>query len=173
MDRKRSGASTSRMGNTAFGRGSRCLDLNSSRVLARAMPHRNVTLLRTESLINDGTAWSPRVWPSVSPWARSTSACLTSPGCPPDTSIEQERQLAETTATETEEALTAIPRLAAELGTDRGAVEVLRREYEELSAFLPPPPGRRPIGRLEADQNQVGVRGRYDSSSDWISSSVS
>jgi NhaP-type Na+/H+ or K+/H+ antiporter len=59
------------------------------------------------------------VLPDVVRWAR----------LPPDTSVEQERHLAETLATE--EALAALPQLAAELGTDAEIVDRLRREYEK------------------------------------------
>ncbi|MDX2938264.1 cation:proton antiporter domain-containing protein [Streptomyces ipomoeae] len=49
---------------------------------------------------------------------------------PPDTSVDEEHDLAETTAME--EALKAMPRLAADLGTEPKAVEWLRQEYEAL-----------------------------------------
>jgi len=48
---------------------------------------------------------------------------------PRDTSVEQERHLAETLATE--EAIAAIPQLAADLGTDPEVTGRLRREYEK------------------------------------------
>jgi monovalent cation/hydrogen antiporter len=48
---------------------------------------------------------------------------------PRDTSVEQERHLAETVATE--EALAAIPLLADDLGTDLEVTDRLRREYEK------------------------------------------
>jgi len=51
------------------------------------------------------------------------------PGCPQDTSVGQERHLAETLATE--KALAAIPQLAAGLGTDPNIVSRVRREYEK------------------------------------------
>ncbi|MFJ9711016.1 hypothetical protein [Streptomyces sp. NPDC101234] len=47
---------------------------------------------------------------------------------PPDTSVVEERNLAETTAIEA--ALEAMPRLAVELGTGPKTVEWLRQEYE-------------------------------------------
>lgn len=62
--------------------------------------------------------------PGVVRWAR----------LPHDTSVEQERHLAESVATE--EAVAAIPQLAAELGTDPEVVERLRREYEEHQRVL-------------------------------------
>jgi CPA1 family monovalent cation:H+ antiporter len=62
--------------------------------------------------------------PGVVRWARLA----------PDTSVEQERHLAETLATE--EALAAIPRLAADLGTDPDVAERLRREYDEHQRVL-------------------------------------
>ncbi|MFJ9380917.1 Na+/H+ antiporter [Streptomyces sp. NPDC101455] len=56
--------------------------------------------------------------PGVVRWAR----------LPHDTSVEEERFLAETLATEG--AIKALPQLAADLGTDPKAVEWLRQEYE-------------------------------------------
>jgi CPA1 family monovalent cation:H+ antiporter len=57
--------------------------------------------------------------PRVVRWARM----------PHDTSVEEERRLAETLATEA--ALAALPEVAAGLGTDPDVVERTRREYEE------------------------------------------
>jgi CPA1 family monovalent cation:H+ antiporter len=57
--------------------------------------------------------------PGVVRWAR----------LPRDGSVDEERRLAETRATE--EALAALPELAAELGTDPQVVDRTRREYEE------------------------------------------
>jgi Na+/H+ antiporter len=57
--------------------------------------------------------------PHVVRWAR----------LPRDSAVEQERRLAETRATE--EALSALPQVAAELGTDPEVVDRTRREYEE------------------------------------------
>jgi CPA1 family monovalent cation:H+ antiporter len=57
--------------------------------------------------------------PSVVSWAR----------LPRDTSVDEERRLAETLATEA--ALTALPDVAADLGTDPEVVERTRREYVE------------------------------------------
>lgn len=57
--------------------------------------------------------------PRVVRWAR----------LPRDTALVEERRLAETTATE--EALAALPQLAAELGTEPDVVERLRSEYSE------------------------------------------
>lgn len=57
--------------------------------------------------------------PAVVRWSR----------LPSDTSVEQERHLAEILATE--EALAALPQLAAGLGTDTEVADRLRREYEK------------------------------------------
>jgi NhaP-type Na+/H+ or K+/H+ antiporter len=57
--------------------------------------------------------------PGVVRWAR----------LPRDGSVEEERRLAETRATEA--ALAALPEVAAELGTDPEVVDRTRREYEE------------------------------------------
>lgn len=62
--------------------------------------------------------------PAVVRWAR----------LPRDTGVEQERHLAETVATE--EALDALDDLAADLGTDRDAVDRLRHEYQERLQLL-------------------------------------
>ncbi|WP_448640165.1 Na+/H+ antiporter [Geodermatophilus sp. URMC 63] len=59
------------------------------------------------------------VLPGVVRWAR----------LPRDTSVDQERHLAETLATE--EALAAIPQMAADLGTDPDVVDRTLAEYEE------------------------------------------
>jgi CPA1 family monovalent cation:H+ antiporter len=59
------------------------------------------------------------VLPRVVRWAR----------LPRDTSVQEERQLAETLATE--EALAAMPELAAELGTDPEVVDRMRHEYDK------------------------------------------
>jgi CPA1 family monovalent cation:H+ antiporter len=57
--------------------------------------------------------------PRVVRWAR----------LPEDTSVQEERLLADTVATE--EVLAALPSLAADLGTDREVVEQLRSEYDQ------------------------------------------
>ncbi|QKV67629.1 Na+/H+ antiporter [Streptomyces harbinensis] len=62
--------------------------------------------------------------PVVVRWAR----------LPPDTGVEAERQLAETLAAE--EALAALPEVAAGLGTAREVLERTRREYETHLAVL-------------------------------------
>jgi Na+/H+ antiporter len=62
--------------------------------------------------------------PGVVRWAR----------LPRDTYIEQERQLAETVAAE--EALSAMPQIAAELSTHPDVVERMRHEYEEHMRVL-------------------------------------
>jgi hypothetical protein len=59
------------------------------------------------------------VLPAVVRWAR----------LPHDTTVEQERQLAEMRATE--EALSALDRLAEELDTDADVVDRMRREFDE------------------------------------------
>jgi monovalent cation/hydrogen antiporter len=72
--------------------------------------------------------------PRVTRWAR----------LPRDTSVEAERRLANRQATE--EALAALPGLAAELGSDPDVVDRLRREYEEHLQVL------QLDGDAEADQ---------------------
>lgn len=68
---------------------------------------------------------------SLSPWCFRGCSCRTrfaGLGCPV-TPVEQERHPAEILATE--EALAALPQLAAGLGTDTEVADRLRREYEK------------------------------------------
>jgi monovalent cation/hydrogen antiporter len=81
-------------------------------------PGRNVIIFVTAGVIVVTLAQA-LLLPGAVRWAR----------LPRDTSVEQERHLAETLATE--EALAAIPRLAADLGTDPEVASRLRREYEK------------------------------------------
>lgn len=81
-------------------------------------PSRNVIVFVTAGVIVVTLAQA-LLLPGVVRWAR----------LPRDTSVEQERHLAETLATE--EALAAIPQLAADLGTDSEVTHRLRREYEK------------------------------------------
>lgn len=53
---------------------------------------------------------------------------------PPDTALDQERQLAKTLAAE--EALAALPQVAAEPGTDQDVVDRVRHEYQEHLRIL-------------------------------------
>jgi CPA1 family monovalent cation:H+ antiporter len=64
------------------------------------------------------------VLPGVVRWAQ----------LPRDTAVETERQLADTRATE--EALDAMPQLAAELGSDPDVVDRMRREFEKHLELL-------------------------------------
>jgi CPA1 family monovalent cation:H+ antiporter len=82
-------------------------------------PDRDLIIFMTAGVIVVTLVVQALLLPDVVRWAR----------LPPDTSVEQERHLAETLATE--EAVAAIPRLAAELGTDAEIVNRLRREYEK------------------------------------------
>ena len=82
-------------------------------------PDRDLIIFVTAGVIVVTLVVQALLLPDVVRWAR----------LPPDTSVEQERHLAETLATE--EALAEIPRLAAELGTDAEIVNRLRREYEK------------------------------------------
>ncbi|MFC9353991.1 cation:proton antiporter [Arthrobacter sp. NPDC057013] len=56
-------------------------DATAVGVLARALPHRDVTVLRAESLIKMGPLWSFTAWPSVSRSGRRSSARLRCRGC--------------------------------------------------------------------------------------------
>jgi len=82
-------------------------------------PNRDMIVFVTVGVIVVTLVLQGLLLPSVVRWAR----------LPRDTSVEEERRLADTLATE--EALAAIPRLAADLGTDPEVVERLRHEYEK------------------------------------------
>lgn len=82
-------------------------------------PGRDMIIFVTAGVIVVTLVLQGLILPGVVRWA----------GLPRDTSIEQERHLAETIATE--EALIAMPQLAAGLGTDPEVVERLRHEYEK------------------------------------------
>lgn len=82
-------------------------------------PDRDLIIFVTAGVIVVTLVAQALLLPDVVRWAR----------LPRDTSVEQERHLAETLATE--EALAAIPQLATELGTDAEIVDRLRREYEK------------------------------------------
>jgi CPA1 family monovalent cation:H+ antiporter len=82
-------------------------------------PDRDLIIFVTAGVIVVTLVVQALLLPGVVRWAR----------LPRDTSVEQERHLAETLATE--EALAEIPRLGTELGTDGEIVDRLRREYEK------------------------------------------
>lgn len=85
----------------------------------RAFPDRDVIVFVTAGVIVVTLVLQGLALPRVVRWAQ----------LPRDTAVDEERQLAETLATE--EALAALPRVAADLGTDQDVVDRLRREYEE------------------------------------------
>jgi Na+/H+ antiporter len=82
-------------------------------------PDRDTIIFVTSGVIVVTLVVQGLLLPVVVRWAR----------LPHDGSVEQERHLAETLATE--EAIAAIPQLAAGLGTDSDVVGRLRREYEK------------------------------------------
>jgi monovalent cation/hydrogen antiporter len=82
-------------------------------------PDRDTIIFVTSGVIVVTLVAQGLLLPVVVRWAR----------LPHDGSVEQERHLAETLATE--EAIAAIPQLAADLGTDSDVVGRLRREYEK------------------------------------------
>ncbi len=82
-------------------------------------PGRNMIVFVTAGVIVVTLVLQGLLLPSVVRWAR----------LPRDTSVDRERHLAETLATE--EALAAMPRLAAQLGTDPDVAGRLSREYEK------------------------------------------
>jgi len=82
-------------------------------------PDRDLIIFVTAGVVVVTLVLQGLLMPSVVRWAR----------LPRDTSAEQERHLAEILATE--EALAAIPRLAADLGTEPEIAGRVRREYEK------------------------------------------
>ena len=82
-------------------------------------PDRNMIIFVTAGVIVVTLVLQGLLLPGVVRWAR----------LPHDTSVEQERHLAEILATE--EALAAIPDLADDLGTDPEVAGRVRREYEK------------------------------------------
>lgn len=87
-------------------------------------PDRDLIVFVTAGVIIVTLVLQAPLLPAVVRWAR----------LPPDTSLEAERHLAETLATQ--EALDAVPQVAAEVGADPEVVDRLRREYEERLAVL-------------------------------------
>ncbi|WP_405504629.1 Na+/H+ antiporter [Streptomyces purpurascens] len=83
-----------------------------------AFPDRDTIVFVTSGVIVTTLVVQGLLLPGVVRWAR----------LPRDQSVEEERFLAETTATE--EALEALPRVAAELGTDPAVADRMRQEYE-------------------------------------------
>ncbi|MGX9886866.1 Na+/H+ antiporter [Streptomyces sp. NPDC002276] len=81
-------------------------------------PDRDTIVFVTSGVIVTTLTVQGLLLPAVVRWAR----------LPRDTSVEEERFLAETTATE--EALKALPALAEELNTDPAVTERMREEYE-------------------------------------------
>jgi hypothetical protein len=82
-------------------------------------PDRDLIVFVTAGVIVVTLVLQGLALPGVLRWAR----------LPRDTSVEQERHLAETLATE--EALAAIPQIVAGLGTDPDITSRVRREYEK------------------------------------------
>jgi Na+/H+ antiporter len=87
-------------------------------------PARDLIVFVTSGVIVVTLVSQGLVLPAVVRWAR----------LPADTSVDEERQLAQTVATE--EALAAMPKIAAELGTDDAVVARLRKEYEKHLAVV-------------------------------------
>lgn len=87
-------------------------------------PDRTLIVFVTSGVIVVTLVAQGLLLPGVVRWAR----------LPRDTSVEEERILAETLATEG--ALAALPQLAADLGTDPKVVDSLRHEYEVYLAVV-------------------------------------
>jgi Na+/H+ antiporter len=89
-----------------------------------AFPGRDTIVFVTAGVIVVTLVVQAPLLPVVVRWAR----------LPHDSSVEQERRLADTTAAR--EALTVLPELAAELDTDPQVADELRREYERHLGVL-------------------------------------
>ncbi|MFI1034272.1 Na+/H+ antiporter [Streptomyces sp. NPDC020951] len=87
-------------------------------------PDRDVIVFVTSGVIMVTLVVQGLMLPHVARWAR----------LPHDTSVEEERRLAETTAVEA--ALEALPEVAADLGTDPDVVDWTRREYETYARVV-------------------------------------
>jgi CPA1 family monovalent cation:H+ antiporter len=87
-------------------------------------PDRDLIIFVTTGVIVITLVVPALILPAVVRWAQ----------LPPDTAVAEERQLAETLATE--EALAALPQLADERDTDPAITARLRREYEKHLAVL-------------------------------------
>jgi len=108
----------------------------------RPFPDRNLIIFVTSGVIVM-TLLQALVLPKVVRWAR----------LPPDTSVDEERQLAETTAVE--EAFAALPRAAADLGTPTPIIDRLRAEYETHLLVLHAGRGDTSTLRLEDDYDAL------------------
>jgi CPA1 family monovalent cation:H+ antiporter len=93
-------------------------------VSGQPFPARDLIIFVTTGVIVTTLVVPALILPAVVRWAR----------LPPDTAVAQERQLAETLATQ--EALAALPQLADERQIDPAVTERLRREYEKHLTIL-------------------------------------
>jgi monovalent cation/hydrogen antiporter len=96
-------------------------DLTSS---GAPFPGRDVIIFVTAGVIVVTLVVQSLVLPSIARWAH----------LPADTQVEEERMLAKVTAAE--EALEAMPKLAAELGTDPVVIQRMQREYDKHLLLL-------------------------------------
>lgn len=104
-------------------------------------PDRDTIVFVTSGVIVTTLILQGLLLPTVVRWAR----------LPRDTSVEEERFLAETTATE--EALKALPGLAEELDTDPAVAERMRQEYETHLIVV-----RAGGGETDASENAAVLR---------------
>ncbi|WP_410611268.1 Na+/H+ antiporter [Amycolatopsis sp. lyj-109] len=115
-----------------------------------AFPGREMIIFVTSGVILVTLVVQALVLPGVLRWAR----------LPHDTGVERERHLAETLATE--DALTALPHVSAELGTDQEVTDRLRDEFEErlrvLRARAPEADGMVDEPALRHDQHYAALR---------------
>ena len=110
-------------------------------------PDREMIIFVTSGVIVVTLVLQGLLLPAVVRWAR----------LPRDTSVEEERHLADTLATE--EALAAIPQLAAGLGTEPDVVGRLSREYEKhLRVLRASEPAADDEPALQYDQQYTALR---------------
>lgn len=112
----------------------------------RPFPGRDLIVFVTTGVIVVTLVGQGLLLPAVVRWAR----------LPRDTSVEQERQLAETVATE--EALEAIPHLAAGLDVDGDVVDRTCREYGKHLRVLQANGGVADEPALRHDQQYTALR---------------
>jgi CPA1 family monovalent cation:H+ antiporter len=108
-------------------------------------PDRDLIIFVTTGVIVTTLVVPALLLPAVVRWAR----------LPSDTAVGEERHFAETLATE--EALQALPRLAADRHTDEDVVDRLRREYEKHLAVLEADGGGADEPALRYDQQYAAL----------------
>ncbi|MER7793319.1 Na+/H+ antiporter [Streptomyces sp. NPDC097640] len=109
-------------------------------------PERDTIVFVTSGVIVSTLVVQGLLLPAIVRWAR----------LPPDSSVQEERFLAETTATE--EALKALPQITTALGTDPAVAERTRQEYETHLQVLRASGGEADDDVLRHDQHYTALR---------------